>query len=56
MAAHIVNTSSSYVLPQTWPSTTPQLKGALSQFLAGWSTWQYVLTFILGMVVYDQGK
>jgi hypothetical protein len=57
MAAEIVNTSSAQSeLPQTWPFSTSQLQGSLPGFFSGWSTWPYVVTFLLGVVVYDQGK
>ena len=57
MAAEMVNTSRAQPeLPQTWTFSTSQLQGSLPGFLAGWSTWQYVVTFLLGVVVYDQGN
>ena len=56
MAAEIFNASSiQHELPQISPSSTSQLQSAVKGFLAGWSTWQYVVTFLLGVVVYDQG-
>ncbi|KAF7563647.1 hypothetical protein G7046_g438 [Stylonectria norvegica] len=61
MADVFVNASSAQVeLPQTlataiaWPPSTSQLQAVLPEFFFGWSTWQYVVTIILGMVVYDQ--
>ncbi|KAL3476173.1 cytochrome P450 [Aspergillus californicus] len=30
------------------------MQSALPDFLTGWSTWQYVVTFLLGVVLYDQ--
>jgi C-22 sterol desaturase len=33
-----------------------QLSDSLGLFRTGWSAWQYAVTFLLGMVVYDQGK
>jgi len=57
MAAQILNTSNALPeLPQTWPSDTSQSQGTLLGFFAGWSTWQYVVTFLLSVVVYDQGN
>ncbi|KAE8386079.1 cytochrome P450 [Aspergillus alliaceus] len=41
-------------LQQTWPASTSQLQGVLPGFLGGWSTWQYIVTVLVGMVVYDQ--
>ncbi|KAK1772070.1 cytochrome P450 61 [Phialemonium atrogriseum] len=56
MAAEEINTSSAQPeLLQTWPFSTSQFQdGALPGFLTGWSTWQVVVTFLLGVVVYDQ--
>jgi C-22 sterol desaturase len=55
--AAMLNTSSAQIeVPQTWPFRTSQLQAVLPNFVAGWSTWQYVVTFILGVVVYDQGN
>lgn len=57
MAAEIVNASSpELTLPKIWPFNTSQLHGALPRFVAGWSTWQYVVSFLVGVVVYDQGN
>ena len=40
-----------------WPSgTSPWLPSSLAGIVAGWSAWQYVMTLLLGLVVYDQGK
>lgn len=46
------------VLPQTWLSNLAGWQDALPlrNATADWSTWQYVVTLILGLVVYDQGK
>jgi hypothetical protein len=54
MAVEFVNGSSvepAMPLRQTWPFT-----GSTSQFCEGWSTWQYVVTILHGVVVYDQGN
>jgi sterol 22-desaturase len=57
MAAERFNTSMAQPeLPRAWPFSTSQLHRALPSFLAGWSAWQYVATFLLGVVVYDQGN
>lgn len=58
MDAELVNTtySSQNELPQAGSSAMVQLKNAVPEFMAGWSTWQYVVTFLLGVVVYDQGN
>lgn len=56
MAAEIVNTSTQPEPTQAWPNSTFQSQGALLGFLAKWSTWQYVVTFLLSIVVYDQGN
>lgn len=51
-----LNTSAQPELPQTWALGTRQLQRTLPGLLAGWLTWQYVVTFLLGVVVYDQGN
>ena len=57
MSAIMVNMSSAQPeLPQTWPSSTSQVQAALPAFLAGCSTWQYAVTFLLSVVIYDQGN
>lgn len=59
MASPIVIVSSEQsALPQVMSSNTTQWQDALpwSNLTAGWSTWQYTVTFLLGIVVYDQGK
>lgn len=57
MASQIVKAfSAQSELPQMWHSNTTQWQGTLLNVTAGWSTWQYVVTFLLGLVVYDQGK
>jgi C-22 sterol desaturase len=56
MAAKMFNASAQPELLQTWPTNNPELQGALLDFLAGWSTWHYVVAFLLGVVIYDQGK
>ncbi|PLB49119.1 hypothetical protein P170DRAFT_436752, partial [Aspergillus steynii IBT 23096] len=56
MDAELVNTTlSSQDLPQAGSVGSAQLKDALPEFLLGWPTWQYVVTFVLGVVIYDQG-
>lgn len=57
MVAETVNISGvQSELPQTWSLNTSQSQGVLPNFLVGWSTWQYIVTFLLGVVVYDQGN
>ena len=57
MAAEIVNTSSARPeLPETLPHSNSELRGALPSFLSSWSAWQYIMAFLLGVVVYDQGN
>jgi len=57
MAAEIVNTSSARPeLPQILPRSNSELQGALPGFLSNWSAWQYIVAFLLGVVVYDQGN
>ncbi|BAE57461.1 cytochrome protein [Aspergillus flavus] len=55
MATEIFNTTSAQPeSPQSWAYKTSQLQGALPDFLAEWSAWQYVVTFLVGLVLYDQ--
>lgn len=46
--------------PQPWrfgfPGSSSPLEGVLPGFTAEWSSWQYMVTFLLGLVVYDQGN
>lgn len=59
MASHSVTAAHAQsVLPQTWLSNLAGWQDALPlrNATADWSTWQYVVTLILGLVVYDQGK
>lgn len=57
MAAEIVNTSSTRPeLPQILPRSNSELQGVLPSFLSSWSAWQYIVAFLLGVVVYDQGN
>ncbi|RAH49318.1 cytochrome P450 61 [Aspergillus brunneoviolaceus CBS 621.78] len=48
MAEFVNITTAHLAQPPTWPNP------AYSSFLSGWSTWQYIVTFLLGVVVYDQ--
>lgn len=44
---------------KTWvpPSTSQSLLDrVIPELFMGWSNWQYILTFMLGVIVYDQGK
>lgn len=59
MASQSVTAASAHsVLPQTWLSNLTGWQDALPlpNVTAGWATWQYAVTLILGLVVYDQGK
>ncbi|EAW12042.1 cytochrome P450 [Aspergillus clavatus NRRL 1] len=40
--------------PQAWTPQPSSGQNTLLDCLAGWSTWQYLVTFLLGIVVYDQ--
>jgi len=56
MTADTANASrAQFELPPSWSSGASELRGSLLNYLAGWSTWQYVVTIFLGLVVYDQG-
>ncbi|KAK2043666.1 cytochrome P450 [Colletotrichum somersetense] len=55
MTSAIINTPVAQAeLQQTWSNSTSPFSGSLPSLFAGWSTWQYVVTFLLGVVVYDQ--
>jgi len=57
MAAEIANISvAQYELREKWPSSPSQSPGALLESFAGWSTWQYIVTFLLAVILYDQGS
>ncbi|KAL4864031.1 hypothetical protein BDV12DRAFT_206055 [Aspergillus spectabilis] len=40
---------------QPWPSKPSLIHSTLPEPFAAWRTWQYIVTFLLGVVVYDQG-
>ncbi|PQE27852.1 Cytochrome P450 protein [Rutstroemia sp. NJR-2017a BBW] len=55
MSAQVFNSSVAQPeLSQTWPSTTPQSRNTLLDTVADWHAWQYVVTFLLGVIIYDQ--
>lgn len=57
MAHEVANSSITQPeLLQTWTLNSSLFKDILPDFLVGWSAWKYVMTFLLGVVVYDQGK
>lgn len=57
MTVEMVNTSIAHHEPlQIWPSDPVQLRESVLGPLLGWHTWQYAVTFLLAIVVYDQGK
>jgi hypothetical protein len=57
MGAQVFNSSMAQPeLPQTWPSITSQSRNTLLDAVAGWHAWQYVVTFLIGVIIYDQGK
>jgi C-22 sterol desaturase len=56
MAADISNSSILQFESRTLLLKSSQRVESWLGSLAGWSTWQYVLTFLLAVVVYDQGK
>jgi C-22 sterol desaturase len=46
-------------LSQTWVSfsiSQSPLHNVIPETFVGWSNWQYILTFVLGVILYDQGK
>ncbi|KAL2862630.1 cytochrome P450 [Aspergillus lucknowensis] len=55
MATAAFNSSNAQLgLLQKWPSKGSSWREALVELLAGWPTWQYVVTVVLGIIVYDQ--
>ncbi|CAL5874788.1 uncharacterized protein PFLUO_LOCUS9090 [Penicillium psychrofluorescens] len=52
MATEIYNTSNSQ--PEIWDSMNARLKCTMFDLFVGWSTWQYVVAFVLAVVIYDQ--
>ncbi|KAL2821214.1 cytochrome P450 [Aspergillus granulosus] len=54
MATGTFNSSSAQLpLAQTWPSES-FLKDAVLRYLSSRQTWQYMMTLVLGIIVYDQ--
>jgi hypothetical protein len=56
MAADISNCSIPQLESRTLLLHSSQQARSWLDSLAGWSTWQYVVTFLLAVVVYDQGN
>ena len=57
MAFEMANTSiAQNELPQIWPSNQPQSQSYLMASLMSFSVWQYAVTFLIAILVYDQGK
>lgn len=57
MAFEIANISiAQNELPQIWPSNHPQFGSYLVAYFMSLSFWQYAVTFIIAILVYDQGK
>lgn len=60
MKSEILNTSGVRLEPpKTWVSpgiSQSSLYGAIPDWFAGWSSWQYILTILLGVILYDQGQ
>ncbi|KAJ5122679.1 Cytochrome P450 61 [Penicillium atrosanguineum] len=55
MASEIVNISSAWPeSPQTRHLDTSRLEITLPDLLTGWSPWQYIVAFLVGLIVYDQ--
>jgi C-22 sterol desaturase len=56
MSTGIINISSTLSEPpQTRPLGASQLLSNLQAFLEKWSAWQYIVMFLAGLIVYDQG-
>jgi C-22 sterol desaturase len=57
MAFDMANTSVvQNELPQIWLSYHPQFQSYLLASLMSFSAWQYAVTFLIAVLVYDQGK
>lgn len=60
MALNFINASVAWpdLSQPSFLSTTSKLQEAIAfpEFLSSWPIWKYVVTFILGLVVYDQGR
>ncbi|KAH7361459.1 cytochrome P450 61 [Plectosphaerella cucumerina] len=60
IVADFVNSTNSstaeQALPSTWTFNLAHLEDVLRlpSYFAGWSTWQYVTTALLGVIIYDQ--
>lgn len=55
MASQLANaTGAQPVHSQTWHADSFHLQDVIPEFFKGWPTWQYVVAFLLGVVVYDQ--
>ncbi|KAI5271414.1 cytochrome P450 [Aureobasidium subglaciale] len=39
---------------QVWQTSSEKVSGNLTDRLAGWSSWQYIATLVLGIILYDQ--
>lgn len=39
-----------YNISESWSKPT------MTDAVTGWAAWQYVVTILLGVIVYDQGK
>jgi C-22 sterol desaturase len=48
MSTKLVNMTNTLLeLPHTWLTSSPKVDG-------GWSSWQYIATVLLGVILYDQ--
>lgn len=57
MGTDAVNVSAALPeLPQALSSNGPGAHGTIVALLSGYSIWQYVVTLVLGVLVYDQGE
>ncbi|KAJ5698999.1 cytochrome P450 [Penicillium macrosclerotiorum] len=58
IAAGALNSSRTLAASSKWQqmnaSVASQLQSTFQRSLLGWSTWQYLATFLLGVVIYDQ--
>jgi hypothetical protein len=57
MTINVANASNTHLPPPSgWLFEPSEMKTTLVGLFGGWETWKYLVTILLGIVVYDQGK
>lgn len=56
MSSVLFNVTSQPELAQTCVTSMCRLQNGLLAFVSGWAAWQYVVTVLLGVIIYDQCK